>query len=99
MAEAIDAWGGITYNDVVRVTDEPLPTRVYAIMQEADGGVYFCLEHGPNVDASDVTLHEDDPSRKRIGCCADRRKPCGYHEGYLDAWTNRWLAELAVDDR
>lgn len=20
----------------------------------------------------------------RVGCCSDRRKPCGYHEGYGD---------------
>ena len=26
----------------------------------------------------------------RSGCCADRRKPCPYHEGYIDGYEAHW---------
>lgn len=29
-------------------------------------------------------LDRNDELEMRIGCCADQRKPCSYHEGFLD---------------
>ena len=34
----------------------------------------------------------------RAGCCADWPKPCGYHEGYLDAWYARDTRDATADE-
>ena len=33
-----------------------------------------------------------EPTLRREGCCADVRKPCTYHEGYLDGWDAAFAA-------
>lgn len=41
-------------------------------------------------------LDIDPPPTFRDGCCADRRKPCPYHQAYADGWE---IALLTVSDR